>query len=71
MVTCITHLAAASGKIVPIVTRPGSDLERAAAAARLDDVRVVEDEAALLEAVVEIDDGAVEVGVELLCPRRA
>src|SRR5690349_17999453 len=43
-----------------------SDLERAAAAARLDDVRVVEDEAALLEAVVEVDDGAVEVGVELL-----
>ena len=43
-----------------------SDLERAAAAARLDDVRVVEDEPALLEAVVEVDDGAVEVGVKLL-----
>ena len=43
-----------------------SDLERAAAAAGLDDVRVVEDEPALLQAVVEVDDGAVEVGVELL-----
>src|SRR3954452_23055060 len=43
-----------------------SDLERAAAAAALDDVRVVEDEPALLEAIVEIDHGAIEVGVELL-----
>src|SRR3954471_4727165 len=43
-----------------------SDLERAAAAAALDDVRIVEDEPALFEAVVEVDDGAVEVGVELL-----
>jgi hypothetical protein len=30
------------------------------------DIRVVEDEPALLQVVVEIDDGAVEVGVELL-----
>ena len=43
-----------------------SDLERAAAAAALDDVGVVEDEPPLLQAVVVIDDGAVEVGVELL-----
>jgi len=49
----------------PSYSRP-SDLERAAAAASLGDIRVVEDEPALLQAVVEIDDGAVEVGVELL-----
>src|SRR5207253_3044341 len=47
----------------------GSDLERAAAAAALDDVRVVEDEPALLQAVVEVDDRAVEVRVELLVDR--
>src|SRR5512135_1273809 len=46
-------------------SRP-SDLERAAAAASLGDIRVVEDEPAFLQAIVEIDDGAVEVGVELL-----
>src|SRR5262249_43283219 len=43
-----------------------SDLERAAAAAALDDVRVVEDKPALLQAVVKVDHGAVEVRVELL-----
>jgi hypothetical protein len=46
-------------------SRP-SDLERDAAAASLGDIRVAEDKPALLQAVVEIDDGAVEVGVELL-----
>src|SRR5271166_3619726 len=43
-----------------------SDLERRAAAAALDDVGVVEDESPLLQAVVEVHDRPVQVGVELL-----
>src|SRR5262245_39315540 len=60
----MTHPFSGFAMCCPVPSR--SDLERAAAAARLDDVGVVEDEPALLQAVVEVDDGAVGVGVELL-----
>ena len=43
-----------------------SDLERAPTATAFDDIGVVEYEAALLETIVEINDGAVEIGVEFL-----
>ena len=43
-----------------------SNLERAPAAAALDNVGVVEDEAPLLETVIVIDDSPIEIRVELL-----
>src|SRR5271157_5165007 len=65
-VRCPSTIAASAVRPPSQPVDPSSDLERRAAAAALDDVGVVEDESPLLQAVVEVHDRTVQVGVELL-----